>query len=335
MTDKELFIERANALIEGRRENPGWLYKSGVSTTEPYVVHMLGNKNEKKEGEISITSVFNNNAVFEDGSISFDVFSSVFLRKTRSPKHYFELVPIVLRREKDYSYNQSHLQNGSNLVGKKEGPRTSQQWEKHEAKAFFNYFLEYKADSIEKKTIRIADFEMPLFVSGGNPQSIGAVDLLGISADGKTVYLLELKNVNSTETLVRSSLEIYTYYSRLGLNRSETRNGVIERIKNDYGSVFNDVTDIRPGVLLINGSNQHKVYDDMKRGDGRYQNLAKLMDKLELKVFVVNRYRGQEIVPFQDEQDVVEYKEVEHDKTKVRPVVKLAKDEILKIEIAN
>ena len=337
---KTEYIVRSEKLIKGRSKSPGFLYNSGVNTESPYSVRFLSKEDENEEltttEKKSTSSVFNTSSEFEDGSISFDVFSKVFLEETGNrPKSYFETVPIVIRKERGQSYNVYHKENLKNLVSKKSenDEESNTQWEKHEAKALFNYFE--NNEDYGNTGISIVDFEMPLAVARPDPSKLSAVDLIGLSSDKKTAYLLELKNVKSVETLVRSSLEIYTYYSRLGLNRSETRKGVISRIKKDYGSIFNDVSDIRPGVLLLNGSNQHKVYVDMTNGDTRYMNVKKLMEKLGIDVFVVSRYNGETVVPFTDETDAIEYQEVENDKSKVCPIVKLASNEVIRIDKIN
>lgn len=333
---KAKFIEMSEVLIEGRKNNPGWLYNSGVVTGSQYSVRFL-NKKEEENGDIdinedgSISCVFNTNTVFEDGSVSFDVFSEVFLKATRNnPKSYFELVPIVLRRETGYSYHQKR--DDDSPVSKNDNGK--RRWEEHEERAFYNYFRSFPSD-LSENSISVIDYEMPLKVATGRPERLKGVDVVGLSSNNNIVYLLEMKNVGSMETLVRSSLEIYTYYSRLGLNRTETRSGVIKRIKDDYGPVFKDVSDIKPGVLLINGSNQHKVYVDMMKGDTRYRNLKRLMENLKLDVFVVNKYKGETVIPFESENDVINYEEIKNNKTKVKPVVKLTAGEYIRIEKAN
>ena len=57
---------------------------------------------------------------------------------------------------------------------------------------------------------KILDYQTPL--KNKQTDRIGKIDLLAYSKSQKTLHLLELKDSNSTETLLRCILEIYTYF---------------------------------------------------------------------------------------------------------------------------
>lgn len=333
---KKDFKRLSVTMIENRKSTPEFLYNSGICIEEPHSVSFLSEKKESKEPELvnrkSISCLFNTNTVFEDNSIAFDVFSEEFLRENNNkPKCYFELVPIIIRREIGYPYRQ----NRDGLVSKSviDDKKKKRRWEEHEERAFYNYFNDNRPT--KENEISIIDYEMPLKVGNKREEKLKSVDVIGLSSDKKISYLLELKSVESGETLVRSSLEIYTYYSRLGLNRTETRRGIIERLKKDYKPLMDMVEDIRPGLLLINGGNQYKDYSKIKEDNEYCKNVKKLIEGLELDVFVVNKYNKYgEIIPFISEQDVIVYQKT-NNKSRVKPIVRLANDEKLKIEKVN
>ena len=95
----------------------------------------------------------------------------------------------------------------------------------------------------------------------------------------------------------------------------------ISRLKTDFGGVFQFVSDIKPGILLINGSKQFMSYKSMIESN-QDSNLLTLMNVLGLEVFSVNKYNkeGQQS-SFLDNEDVIEY--VPIDEEYVKPVMKL------------
>lgn len=75
--------------------------------------------------------------------------------------------------------------------------------EEHLAKVIFNTFKNEK----EKPLGEMLDYQVPL--KNTRTDDAGKIDL--ISYDGETLYLIELKNGNSSETLLRCMMEIATY----------------------------------------------------------------------------------------------------------------------------
>ena len=312
----------SKVLIDARKSNPGWLYNSGVSTNKPFEARRLGDDSFKGKGPT--TRLFNNYTPYDDRNAP-DLFAEVFMNKVdNDAKSYFLCTELAIRT-KDKTY--CPFRDGT--INKNKSCRI----EEHEERAFYNYYM--NRESVDTDEIRIIYYSMPLREDKPNEKKLKDVDAIGLSSDGHTAYLLELKNVESKETLVRSSLEIYTYYSRLGLNKADGKRKMLERLKNDFGSIFCNVTDIRPGILLINGSEQYKVFARMMSNeDISYSNIKRLIIGLGLDVFSVNKYAENTLIPFKSDNDVIEYSEVASDETKVRPVVKLASGEYIRIEKA-
>lgn len=318
------YREAVSALIDSRIQEPGWLYNSGVEITPPYKTHLLaGKKGERRF--ISISDLKNINGTFRRQK-AYDLFSEIFLNKTNNdPQSYFSEVEIVIREENLPYHQTSHL----GLIPKDSVNSRTRRIEEHEERAFFNYYLESEG-KIPENSIGIVSYAMPLPKAGPNLYHLSEVDAIGLSSDKKTAYLLELKNMNSDETLLRSSLEIYTYYSRLALNRADDRQKTINRLKLDFGEVFSSVKDIKPGILLINGGKQYRTYRNMVY-DKQNPNLLSLMNRLGLVFFSVNKYdkEGQQI-PFINDKDVVTYIPV--DEEYVKPVMHFKEGEYIRVE---
>ena len=94
---------------------------------------------------------------------------------------------------------------------------------------------------------KIIDYQTPLKSSrthGG--RNVGKIDLLSFNKDENTVFILELKRKDSTETMLRCVLEAYTYY--------KTVDG--DKLKKDFGLCSN--TQIRVCPLVFRGGEQWK-----------------------------------------------------------------------------
>ena len=185
--------------------------------------------------------------------------------------------------------------------------------EKLQAKALFNYSNDFGLQGI-----RFIDYEMPLneYEGTGN----GDVDLVGLSCDGKILYLMELKNVENDETLLRSALEIYTYYAHLGFDKDEYRDEMIKRIRRDYKLKFESVV---PCILFFEGSKQHGYFINRDMSP----NLMKLIQSLGIQVFMARRMEGTKAIPFINNEDCCGYKLGDK-----RPVLNITTDQKLVIE---
>ncbi len=97
---------------------------------------------------------------------------------------------------------------------------------------------------------------------------LGDIDLVSLNKSNKTVYLLELKKETNKETILRATLEAYTYWAQLNH----------EQFKSDYE--LGNVT-IRPAVLVFKGGEQHKQYEASEK-------MRELIEKLGVKVFLMS-----------------------------------------------
>ncbi len=94
----------------------------------------------------------------------------------------------------------------------------------------------------------------------------GKIDL--ISKQDNTLYLIELKNTTSPETLLRCVLEIITYYHEVD----------ISKLKEDY-NLPSDLN-VKPAILIFENTEPYKSLED------KFVN--ELIKKYDIKVFVAN-----------------------------------------------
>jgi len=93
-------------------------------------------------------------------------------------------------------------------------------------------------------------YEIPL--CDKRSDSYGKIDLLSYNADQNTLYLIELKKPESTESLNRAILEISTYYQ------------VIDQQKLLMDMGLPEDTEIKKAVLVHENSIAKKDYSDIK-----------------------------------------------------------------------
>ena len=98
-----------------------------------------------------------------------------------------------------------------------------------------------------------------------------AIDLL--ARDKDNIYILELKRPSSKETLLRCTLEIYTYFLMLDY----------EKLLFDF-EMGNNLT-LRKGVLIFKNSRAYKDFSDRK--------IRLLMRELEVDYFVLDESLGE------------------------------------------
>lgn len=106
-------------------------------------------------------------------------------------------------------------------------------------------------------------YQIPLKNSNAD-KGAGKIDLVSYHADSNTIFLHEFKRKESSETLLRCVLEIYTYYSILDR----------DKFLRDFNLMGAAVV---PSVLVCDGSRQHEHYD----GDD-YSNVRALMERLNI-----------------------------------------------------
>ncbi len=112
----------------------------------------------------------------------------------------------------------------------------------------------------------IIDYQTPLKKAQQDPW--GEIDLLSYNKDTNRMFIIELKEPNSKETLLRCVLEIYTYSKQV----------VAHKLISDFGKPSDTV--LRKAVLVFGSSHAHENYysDD-------YKNVRELMEKLNVEFF--------------------------------------------------
>jgi len=94
----------------------------------------------------------------------------------------------------------------------------------------------------------VIDYQVPLKDTRAD-KGAGKIDLISFNEEAKTLYLIELKYKHNTEALLRASLESYTYFKLVKIDKllADYKN-VIEKI---FG--FADIGNVKakPAVLLV------------------------------------------------------------------------------------
>lgn len=106
-----------------------------------------------------------------------------------------------------------------------------------------------------------------------------AIDMISLSADNKSLFLIEVKDDDSVDSLLKCILQIYTYFKII------TPNTLIK----DF-----DLTKYNPQVIpviaIFKESEAHK-----QLSDDRFSNVLKLMKKLGVKVAELSGDIGSEL----------------------------------------
>ena len=113
----------------------------------------------------------------------------------------------------------------------------------------------------------ILDYQIPLKASKGT--KAGKVDLISYKKAENTLYLIELKNDRSKESLLRCALEIITYSKQIDK----------EKLKTDFGLEKN--TNIKLAILIFKDTKPYYDLDD--------KHVNKLINKFDIDVFVAEK----------------------------------------------
>lgn len=120
----------------------------------------------------------------------------------------------------------------------------------------------------------IKDYQIPLKDSRAD-KGLGKIDLISYNKSTKSLYLIELKYEGNPETLLRATLESYTYYKTIDKNKL-----IIDCLK---GSNHSDIR-IIPTVLVVPKCNP---YDELMNMDNEHPKLKALSLALEIKFFTL------------------------------------------------
>lgn len=117
----------------------------------------------------------------------------------------------------------------------------------------------------------ILDYQTPL--KNVRSDKAGKVDLVSYNSRKNEIYFIELKWNTAKDTLLRCILEAYTY-SKI-VNK--------EKFRENFG--INKDASIVPCVLIFNGTPASEMYQNEKE----YQYLHKLINKLKVKILVIDK----------------------------------------------
>jgi len=130
---------------------------------------------------------------------------------------------------------------------------------------------------------KVLDFQIPLKDSTVN-KGLGKIDLLSFNNKTNTFYLIEFKNNTNNETLLRASLEIYTYYKSIDQGKLVSdflqNHPYLDSKKNTSIDSFK----IKPIVLLTKETNANKELQDLNSRP----NLKTLLKQLDIFFFSIN-----------------------------------------------
>lgn len=131
----------------------------------------------------------------------------------------------------------------------------------------------------------VIDYQVPLkATSDGDDRGLGKIDLL--TRNGETVYLLEVKEPNNSESPLRAILEIYTYWKQLGGDECLLFSG---------HAGARGAKKAKKALLLFENEAQGSIYQKLFYRDG-HERLLALMKELGVECFVGTLKDGEELV---------------------------------------
>lgn len=140
----------------------------------------------------------------------------------------------------------------------------------------------------------IKDFQIPLKDTRAD-KGLGKVDLISFNEETKSLYLIELKYEGNKETLLRASLESYTYYKIL--NKIKLINDCFKNQKFISNKVFNQIKpneiNVKPAVLVGPKCNAYNELKELESG-GRPK-LKALAIALNIKYFTLEFFTHETI----------------------------------------
>lgn len=132
----------------------------------------------------------------------------------------------------------------------------------------------------------IKDYQIPLKDTRAD-KGLGKIDLISFNDETKTLYLIELKYEGNKETLLRASLESYTYYKIV--DKVKLINDCFNNQKFILNNVFNqkDISEInvKPAVIVVPKCKAYVELEDVELG--KRPKLKALALALDIKYFKV------------------------------------------------
>lgn len=132
----------------------------------------------------------------------------------------------------------------------------------------------------------IIDFQIPL-KNTRSDDGLGKIDLISFNEETNTLYLLELKYEGNNETLLRASLESYTYYKIV--DKAKLINDCFSNQKSIFNKIYNHINPadikVKPAVLAVPNCNAYAELEDVELGDR--PKLKALALALDIRYFTI------------------------------------------------
>jgi len=141
----------------------------------------------------------------------------------------------------------------------------------------------------------IIDFQIPLKDTRAN-KGLGKFDLISFNEETKTLYFIELKYEGNKETLIRASLESYTYYKIV--DKTKLINDYFNNQKFILNKVYNQIDpteiNVKSAVLVVPKCN---AYDELEEVESDERpKLKALALALDIKYFTLEFYSNETIL---------------------------------------
>lgn len=135
----------------------------------------------------------------------------------------------------------------------------------------------------------IKDYQIPLKDTNENI-GLGKIDLISFNEENNTLYLIELKYLDNNETLLRASLESYTYYKIV--DEKKLKNDCLSNQHFILNKIFNNIDPnnikVKPAVLVVPGC---KAYEELNEVNlDERPKLRTLLLALEMNLFTIEFY---------------------------------------------
>jgi len=225
-------------------------------------------KNPKIEVDTFYKEKFNN--YIGKTSDTEEYYSEIIAAELLNTPEFFDKIKSIKRESIGKSYLTKSHHDGTFSINEK-----SNRHEEKFAKLLFDKNNNYSSLG------KIIDFQVPL--KDKQKDKAGKIDLISFDKNNSTLYLIELKYGENTETLLRAILEIYTYYKIVDEGK----------LKNDFKNLLLEASDfekiqVKPAVMLVKDLEKKHCksfleLEEIKKGERI--NLKKLAAKMNITFF--------------------------------------------------
>ncbi|GEQ86420.1 hypothetical protein ULMS_19280 [Patiriisocius marinistellae] len=203
----------------------------------------------------NIENLYKSNCVNWKGKTkdTYELFTEIISNEIIQKKHLFEELSTVTRLASYQTDNHSKfkIDNNSNRDEEK----------------FAKRITGLKLDGLGL----IKDYQVPI-KNSREDKGLGKIDLISFNEESLTLYLIELKNEGNKETLLRASLESYTYFKiidkdKLIIDFFNARNIQVNKIN------------VKSAVLVTPKCTAHKELIEVNLGERpKFKALANFLD---------------------------------------------------------